>query len=112
MRVMNTTAGPVEYDRSRPGHTVNTSDILEPPKMEYTDEEPEILTVVPATGWCAVVGEKLVALIAFVAMDDGKLYGVAVGEDGRIDLTNSAELHPGFTGYKLATNEPKEITHG
>jgi len=76
--------------------------------MQILDEEPEIVSVVPAAGWCAAVGEKLVALIAFVALDDGKLYGVVVGPDGRVDLTNSVEQHRGFTGYIQTTNEPKE----
>ncbi len=105
--VLNTTRGPVEYDRSRPGHVVNTSRVTEE-DMQILDEEPEIVSVVPAAGWCAAVGEKLVALIAFVALDDGKLYGVVVGPDGRVDLTNSVEQHPGFTGYIQTTNEPKE----
>ena len=105
--VLNTTRGPVEYDRSRPGHVVNTSRVTEE-DMQILDEEPEIVSVVPAAGWCAAVGEKLVALIAFVALDDGKLYGVVVGPDGRVDLTNSVEQHRGFTGYIQTTNEPKE----
>jgi len=103
---MNTSNGPVVVDPT-PHQHVNTSRVVEE-DMQYLDEEPEIIAVVPAAGWCAAVGEALIPLIVFVAMDSGKLYGVAVGDDGRIDLTNSAELHPGFTEYKLATNEPKE----
>jgi hypothetical protein len=76
--------------------------------LNYLDEEPEILAVLPATGWQAVVGGEAVGLVAFVALDDGRMHGVAVGDDGRVDLTNSVEQHPGFTGYKQATNEPKE----
>lgn len=76
--------------------------------MVYEDEEPEIISVLPAAGWAAVVGERRLPLVVFVAMADGKLYGVVVGPDGRVDLTNSVEQHPGFTGYIQTTNEPKE----
>ncbi len=107
--VLNTSSGPVPYDRSRPGHTVNTSDILEPPQMQYLDEPPEILSVMPAGDWKALVGDEVVALVAFVALDDASMYGVAVGEDGRIDLTeNNVEKHPGFSGYKQANNDKEE----
>jgi len=108
MKVMNTSSGPVSVDPEPPRH-INTSDILEPPQMVYEDEEPEIVSVVPAADWCAVVGEALVPLVVFVAMDDGKLYGVVVGPDGRVDLTEgNAEDIPGFTGYIQTNNEPKE----
>jgi hypothetical protein len=108
MRVMNTSSGPVSVGPDPPRH-VNTSDVLEPPRMEYLDEEPEIIAVVPAADWCAVVGEALVPLVVFVAMDDGRLYGVVVGDDGRVDLVeNTAEDIPGFTGYIQTNNEPKE----
>ncbi len=105
---INTTAGPVEYDRSRPGHVVNTSRVVEE-DMQILDEAEEIIAVLPAAGWAAAVGEELVALVAFVALDDASMYGVAVGEDGRIDLTeNNVEKHPGFSGYKQANNDKEE----
>jgi len=103
---INTTAGPVEYERSRPGHVVNTSRIVEE-DLQYVDEPPEIISVLPAADWRAVVeDDELVVLVAFVALDDGRMHGVAVGEDGRIDLTDDVEKFPGFTGY-IQTN-PKE----
>ncbi len=105
--VLNTTAGPVEYERSRPGHVTNTSRVVEE-DMQYLDEEPEIIAVVPATGWAAAVGEKLVPLVAFVALDSAKLYGVAVGNDGLVDLEDNIEDAVDFNGYHQATNEPKE----
>jgi hypothetical protein len=108
MRVMNTTAGPVVFDRSRPGHVVNTSRVVEE-DMRALDEPPEILSVMPAGDWRAVVGDELVVLVAFVALDSGQLYGVAVGPRGRVDLTeNNVETYAGFTGYIQTNNEPKE----
>jgi hypothetical protein len=85
----------------------NTSRVVEE-DMQYLDEEPEIIAVVPATGWAAAVGEKLVPLVAFVALDSAKLYGVAVGNDGLVDLEDNIEDAVDFNGYHQATNEPKE----
>jgi len=76
--------------------------------MVYEDEGPEILAVLPATGWAAVVGGEVVPLVVFVALDDGRLYGVAVDNDGRIDLTENVSTYAGFTGYIQTNNEPKE----
>lgn len=113
---INTTAGPVEYDRSRPGHVVNTSRVVDE-DMEILDEAEEIISVLPATGWAAAVGERFVPLVVFVAMDSGKLYGVAVGADGLVDLEDNIEVagdfngyhpHPGFSGYKQANNDKEE----
>jgi hypothetical protein len=49
--------------------------------MNPPDEEPEILAVLPANGWAAIVGDDLVPLVAWVAMDTAKMCGVAVGGD-------------------------------
>jgi hypothetical protein len=107
VRTINTTTGPVVVDPDPPRHIATTRIYDE--DMRYEDEEEEIVSVVPAAGWCAVVGEALVPLVVFVAMDDGKLYGVVVGPDGRVDLTEgNAEDIPGFTGYIQTNNEPKE----
>jgi hypothetical protein len=80
--------------------------------MQYVDEEPEIVAVLPATDWQAVIGGEPVALVAFVALDDGRMQGVVVGEDGRIDLTENVEKHPAWSGYVQTNNEPKEIQNG
>ncbi len=102
---INTTSGAIPRPEERAGHTLNTSRILEE-DLRYEDEEPEILAVLPGAGWCAVIGEGAVPLVVFVALDSGKMHGVVVGaEDGRIDLTNNVEDHPGFTGYEQANNE-------
>jgi hypothetical protein len=77
--------------------------------LNYLDEEPEIVSVVPATGWAAAVGESLVRLVVFVALDSGQLYGVAVGADGKVDLEESIEDAVDFNGYHQVNNEPKEI---
>ncbi len=111
MAPINTTNGPIPRPEERPGHTVNTSRVMEE-DMQYLDEEPEIISVLPATGWHAVIGEEAVPLAAFVAMDSGRLYGVPVGGDGRIDLVDGdIEKRDGFTGYKQA-NTDKEIRNG
>ncbi len=101
--VLNTTAGPRYIDSMRPGHTINTSRVTDE-DMEILDEEPEIVSVVPATGWAAAVGEHLADLVAFVALDSGRMYGVVVGDDGKVDLEDAVD----FNGYHQATNEPKE----
>jgi hypothetical protein len=106
--VVNTTNGPVPVPKGDRGeHVVNTSRIVEE-DLVYTDEEPEIISVVPATGWHAVLGAELVPLVAFVGMDSGQMYGVVVDEDGLIDLTRSVEDRESFAGYRQA-NETKEI---
>lgn len=74
--------------------------------MVYEDEESEIISVLPATGWHAVLGDGAVPLVAWVAMDDASMYGVAVGEDGRIDLVeNNVEKLAGFVRYEQVTQE-------
>ncbi len=110
MRTINTTSGPVlvEADSGRPGHVVNTSRVVEE-DLTYLDEAPEILAVLPGTGWQAVIGEERVHLVAFVALDSGKMHGVAIGEDGRIDLTDgNVEELAGFTGYEQTNINDKE----
>ena len=77
-------------------HVINTSAIY--------DEEAEILAVLPGTGWCASVNGEAVPLVAFVALDDATMYGVAVAEDGCIRLTDNVEDTRDFTGY-TQTNE-------
>ncbi len=100
---VNTTHGPQEVPRGEARH-INTSDILEPPLMTYEDEEPAILAVVSAGDWCAVVEGVAVPMPLWVLLDDGSVHGVVLGSNGRIDLTDSVEQHPHFTGYKQANN--------
>jgi len=46
-------------------------------------------------------------LVAFVALDTGRMYGASLGDDGRVDLLEQdVEKHPGFAGY-TQTNEPR-----
>jgi hypothetical protein len=103
--MLNTTNGPQNVDPNPHRHIATTRIYDE--DMAYEDEEPEILAVLPATGWAAAVGEELVALVAFVALDDGRMHGVAVGENGRIALTEDVEKLPAFSGY-VQTNNDKE----
>jgi hypothetical protein len=108
MPIINTTTGPQEAPRGTRSH-INTSDILEPPLMTYEGEEPEIISVLPGTGWQAVIGEERVPLVAFVALDSGKMHGVVVGADGCIDLTaGNVEELAGFTRYEQTNINDKE----
>ena len=106
--VLNTTDGPKVVPRGEVGH-INTSDLLEPPQMRYEDEEPDILTVLPAGDWCAVVEGVAVPMPVWVVLDDASMYGVVVGEDGRINLTTgNVEELAGFTGYAQTNINDKE----
>lgn len=110
--VLNTTNGPVEVPRGTHEHVVNTSRVVEE-EMVYEDEEPEIISVLPATGWRALidVGESLrpVRLVAFVALDTGRCYGVALDGERRIDLVEGdVEKRPGFVGYEQASNDKEK----
>jgi len=74
--------------------------------MRYEDEESEIVHVLPAGDWCAVLGAedgpRTIPLVAWVAMDDGTLYGVAPhGGEGNIDLTRNIAEDPKFQTYTL-----------
>jgi len=104
--VINTTNGPREVPR---GHVVNTSRVVEE-DLVYEDEPPEIIAVLGGNGWYAGVGNDAVPLVAFVALDSGRMYGVVVvGENARIDLTaGDVEKHPEFTGYTRQENVTKE----
>jgi hypothetical protein len=101
MRTINTSSGPVsvEADFGRPGHVVNTTAVVEE-NLTYVDESPEILTVLPAGDWCAVIEGVAVPMPVWVVLDDASMYGVVVGVDGCIDLTTgNVEELDGFTGY-------------
>jgi len=105
--VLNTTTGPKQYDPTRPAHTINTTAVVEE-NLQYLDEEPEIISVLPGTGWQAVIGDEAVALVAFVALDTGRMYGVVLGSNGLIDLEDDVETRPHFSGYKQANNRQGE----
>ena len=108
MRTINTSDGPKEYDPTRPGHTLNTSRVVEE-DLTYEDEEPEIIAVVPGTGWQAVIGDEAVPVVAFVALDSGKMYGLAPGADGLLDLTDgNVENNPNFVRYSRGATNDKE----
>jgi len=105
LRTINTSDGPKQYDPARPGHTLNTSRLTEE-DLTYEDAEPEILAVVPGGDWCAEIAGEAVPVVAFVALDSGKMYGVAIGEDGRIDLTDgNVENNPNFVRYSRGATE-------
>jgi hypothetical protein len=107
--VLNTTNGPVEVPKGSREPVINTSRVVEE-DMQYLDEEPEILDVLPGAGWCARMTDgSAVPLVSFVSMETGKMYGVAVGEDGRIDLLhNSVEKNSGFVRYEQVNSNDKE----
>jgi hypothetical protein len=106
--VLNTTTGPKEYGRDRPGHTINTSRVVEE-DLVYEDEGAEIVQVLDAAGWAAAFEDgHHEALIFWCLLDDETIHGVLLGEDGLVDLSNNAETRPGFDGYAQTTNNDKE----
>jgi hypothetical protein len=99
---VNTTHGPQEAPRGTresTGHTINTSRVVAE-DLHYLDEEPEILAVLPGGDWCAVVDGDAIPLVAWVALDDASMHGVALDEGGRVNLSNNVETRPHFSGYK------------
>jgi hypothetical protein len=107
--MLNTTNGPVRYHQGHerhPDHTLNTSHAVEE-NLHYIDEEPEILSVLSAPGWYAVLEGESVPLACWVAEDGGRLYGVCV-RGGRIDLVEGdVEKNSDFQGY-VNNNDSKE----
>ncbi len=99
--VLNTTrGGPAEVPRGTRSH-VNTSDILEPPKMVYEDESPEVVQVLNAAGWAATFEDgHHEELIFWCVLDDETVHGVALDEGGRVNLSDNVETRPHFSGYK------------
>jgi hypothetical protein len=105
--VLNTTNGAVEAPRGARSY-VNTTSLLEPPEMRYSDESPEIIAVVAGGNWCALVEGVAVPMPLWVALDDGSVYGVVIGEDGLLDPQVSVETHPHFSGYTHGNFNDKE----
>ncbi len=101
---INTTHGPAEVPRGTRSH-INTSAILEPPLMTYEDESADILAVVSAGDWCAVIADEAVPLPLWVLLDDGSVYGVAIGEDGLLDALDNVENNPNFVRYARGATE-------
>jgi hypothetical protein len=105
---INTTRGVVTEvprgTRESTGHTLNTTRILEE-DLTYVDESPEIIAVLPGTGWQAVIGGEGIPLVAWVALDDASMYGVTLGADGRIDLNADVENNPNFVRYARGATE-------
>ena len=105
--MLNTINGPVPRNpEQHPAHTLNTSRVVEE-DMQHLGEEAEILAVLAATGWSASVNGEAVPLVAFVALDDATMYGVAVAEDGCIRLTDNVEDTRDFRGY-TQTNDKEQ----
>ncbi len=101
--MINTTRGPAEVPRGTRSH-INTTSLLEPPDLVYEDEPAEILAVLPAGDWCAVVEGVAVPMPLWVVLDDGSAYGVAVDEGGRVNLSNNVENNPNFVRYSRGAN--------
>jgi hypothetical protein len=95
---VNTTDGPREVPEANPHHTLNTSRVVEE-DLTYVDEA-ELAFVLPGDGWYAKLEGRVVPLVAWVVQDDGKTYGVAVGEDGGVDVHASVEDLDGFVRYE------------
>jgi len=89
----------MEVPKGTSERVINTSGLLEPPAMQYLDEEPEIAFVLPAGDWCAMVDGDAMPLVAWAVLDTGEMYGVTIGEAGSIDVNEKASDLDGFAGY-------------
>ncbi len=107
---INTTGGAIPRPGERVGHVVNTSDVLEPPQMQYVDEPPEITQVLDAVGWAAAFEDgHQEELLFWCVLDDATIHGVVLGKDGLVDLTEgNVETRRGFRRYKQANSNDKE----
>ena len=103
----------VEDDETH-ARRVNTSDIYElPPQgtmIDADESEAEILQVLPAGNWCAVLrgvdGKITIPLAVWVAMDTGEMYGVAPRSgEKNIDLTRNVSEDPQFQTYQLVKGD-------
>ena len=85
-------------------HVINTVD------NTYIDEEEEILQVLPAGNWCAIMrgvdGKLTIPLAVWVALDTGEMYGVAPRSgEKNIDLTRNISEDPQFQTYQLVKGD-------
>jgi hypothetical protein len=101
---INTSDGIREVHDASDAHTINTSRVVEE-DLNYTDEEVEVVHTTPALDWCVVVGGESVPLILFATLEDGRTYGVTLGSDGRIDVSDDVEDRPGFKGYQRGVSD-------
>jgi hypothetical protein len=102
--LLNTTSGPVEYDRSRPLHTVNTSAAVEE-NLTYTDEPAEVVHVLSAVGYAATFEDgHREDLVFWVVDDEGEVFGVTLNDEGLADLAR-VEDRPGFARYERTDKE-------
>jgi len=105
---MNTSNGPVAVERGPgAGHVINTSDILEPPKLEYLDEPAEIVHVLSGAGYAATFEDgHREDLVFWVVGAEGEVFGATLSDDGKVDLA-SAEDRKGFVRYEKTSDEEK-----
>ena len=110
--VLNTTSGPAAVPKGIREHVINTSDVLEPPQMQYLDEPPEISQVLNAAGWVAMFEDgRQEKLVFWCVLDDATVHGVVLGEDGLVDLTEgNVEKLSGFLRYEQVNTTDKEKT--
>jgi hypothetical protein len=104
---VNTTDGAREATPIRP-HVV-TTEIFD--SMEYTDEGPDVVAVLPADRYAAEFEDgSLQPLLFWVVQEDGATYGVAFPSgDAEIDASESVSDVEGFVGYRKI--DIKEDTH-
>jgi hypothetical protein len=76
---------------------VNTTAVVEE-DLTYTDEEPEIVHVVPGTGWGVKLGERVEPVLFFCVVDTGRAYPVVVAGDGTTDINDDASQDETFQG--------------
>ena len=104
MRTINTSAGPKQYDPTRPGHTLNTSRVVEE-DLIFEDEAPEIVHVLnPARCVATFEDGHHEELLFWCLLDDETVHGVALDEDGRVNLSNNVENNPNFVRYSRGAN--------
>jgi hypothetical protein len=104
MMVLNTTHGPQEVPRGTRS-PINTTSLLEPPQLQYLDEPPEVVQVLNAAGWAATFEDgHHEELLFWCLLDDETVHGVALDEDGRINLSNNVENNQNFVRYSRGAN--------
>ncbi len=102
--VLNTTAGPRYIDSRRPGHTINTSRIVEE-DLTYTDEPAEVVHVLSGVGYAAVFEDgHREDLVFWVVDDEGEVFGTTLSDEGRAGLA-SVEGREGFVRYERTSDK-------
>ena len=105
---MNTSNGPVAVERGPgAGHVINTSDILEPPQMQYVDEPAEVAHVLSGAGYAATFEDgHREDLVFWVVDDEGAVFGATLSDEGRAGLA-SVEDRAGFVMYERTSDKEK-----